>query len=105
MILAAENIDDGSPVNAGRDDRITINQAAELVFNIIGWRPRRVRRDLSKPQGVASRAADLTRARRVLGWEPKESYAEGFRKTIEWYFANNNGKEVKANLDRLLMER
>jgi UDP-glucose 4-epimerase len=105
MILAAEKIEDGSPVNAGRDDRITINQAAELVFNIIGWRPRRVRRDLSKPQGVASRAADLTRARRVLGWEPKESYAEGFRKTIEWYFANNNGKEVKANLDRLLMER
>ncbi len=105
MILAAEKIEDGSPVNAGRDDRITINQAAELVFDIVGWRPRRVRHDLSKPQGVASRAADLTKARRVLEWEPKVSYAEGFKKTIEWYFANNNEKKVKANLDRLLMER
>lgn len=105
MILAAEKIEDGSPVNAGRDDRITINQAAELVFNIVGWRPRQVQHDTSKPQGVASRAADLVRANRVLSWKPKVSYAEGFRRTIDWYFANNDEKKVKANLDRLLMER
>ena len=105
MILAAEKIEDGSPVNAGRDDRITINEAAEVVFDIVGWRPRRVEHDLSKPQGVASRAADITRARRVLGWEPRVSYVEGFKKTIEWYFANNDKKKVKANLNRLLMER
>lgn len=105
MILAAEKIEDGSPVNAGRDDRITINQAAELVFDIVGWRPSRVQHDLSKPQGVASRAADLTRAGRVLRWKPKVSYAEGFKRTIDWYFANNDEKKVKANLDRLLMER
>jgi nucleoside-diphosphate-sugar epimerase len=105
LVLAAEKIEDGSPVNAGRDDRITINQAAELVFNLIGWKPRRVQYDISKPQGVASRAADLTRARRVLRWEPRVSYAEGFKKTIEWYSANNSEEKVKANLYRLLMER
>jgi UDP-glucose 4-epimerase len=105
LVLAAEKIEDGSPVNAGRDDRITINQAAELVFGIGRWRPRQVHHDLSKPQGVASRAADLTRAKRVLGWEPKVSYAEGFKKTFEWYFANKDEKKVKADLDRLLMER
>jgi len=105
MILAAEKIEDGSPVNAGRDDRITINQAAELVFDIVGWRPKRVEHDLSKPQGVTSRAADLTRARRVLGWQPKVSYAEGFKKTADWYFTNKDRKKVKADLERLLMER
>lgn len=105
MMLAAEKIDDGSPVNAGRNDRITINLAAELIFDIVGWRPKLVKHDLSKPQGVASRAADLTRARRLLGWEPRASYREGFKKTTEWYFANKNEEDVKANLDRLLMER
>jgi UDP-glucose 4-epimerase len=105
MLLAAEKIEDGSPVNAGRDDRITINQAAELIFDIVGWRPKRIKHDLSKPQGVASRAADLTNARRLLGWEPRVSYREGFKKTVEWYFANKNEKDVKANLDRLLLER
>lgn len=105
MLLAGEKIEDGSPVNAGRDDRITLNQAAELVFEIVGWRPKRIKHDLSKPQGVASRAADLTRAKRLLQWKPKVSYEEGFRKTVEWYSANKNLKKVKANLDRLLMER
>lgn len=105
MILAAEKIEDGSPVNAGRSDRITVNEAAELVFDIVGWRPKRIERDLGKPQGVASRAADLTRARRVLGWEPRVSYREGFERTIEWYFVNKKREEIKADLKRLLMER
>jgi len=105
MILAAEKVEDGSPINAGRDDRVTLNQAAELVFDIIGWRPKQIKHDLSKPQGVASRAADITRARKVLGWEPKTSYREGLKKTVEWYFENKKRGEVKVNLEKLLMER
>jgi UDP-glucose 4-epimerase len=105
LILAAERIEDGSPVNAGRDDRITMNQAAEMVFAITRWKPKTVHHDKSKPQGVASRAADLTRARKVLGWEPKISYRDGFGKTIDWYFTTKNREEIQAGLDRLLFER
>ena len=105
MILAAEKIEDGSVVNAGRDDRITLDQAAELIFDIVGWKPKRIEHDLSKPEGVTSRAADLTKAKRVLQWEPKVSYEEGFRKTAEWYLASKNVKEVLASLDRNLIER
>ena len=105
MILASERIEDGSPVNAGREDRITLNQAAELVFEIAGWRPKEIGHDLSKPQGVASRAADLTKARRILGWEPRISYREGFERTMEWYFTNKSRENVKVNLDKLLLER
>jgi UDP-glucose 4-epimerase len=105
LVLTAEKIEDGSPVNAGRDDRITINEAAEIVFGIVGWKPRTIKHDLSKPEGVASRAADLTRARKILEWEPKVTYREGFAKTVEWYFANNNRKTVKSNLEHLLLER
>jgi UDP-glucose 4-epimerase len=105
LILAAEKITDGSPVNAGRDDRITLNRVAEMIFEISGWRPHRIKHDMSKPQGVASRAADLSRARSVLDWEPKVSYEEGFRRTAKWYFANKNPATVKTSLERLLMER
>lgn len=105
LILAAEKIEDGSPINAGRDDRITINRAVELIFSIVRWRPKQIKHDLAKPQGVASRAADLTRARKILGWEPKVSYKEGFKKTIEWYFSNKKREDVKANLEKLLMKR
>jgi nucleoside-diphosphate-sugar epimerase len=105
LILAAEKITNGSPVNAGRDDRITINKACELVFDAMNWRPKKIEHDLSKPQGVASRAADLTRASQVLGWKPKYTYSEGFKKTIDWYVSQKDRREVKANLEKLLMER
>jgi len=105
ILLVAENITDGSPINAGRDDRITLNQVTELIFEIIGWEPIQIYHDLAKPQGVASRAADLTKAKKILGWEPKISYREGFRKTIKWYLENKKKKEVKSNIEKLLMER
>jgi UDP-glucose 4-epimerase len=105
LILASEKIDDGSPINAGRDDRLTLNDAAEMVFDTMKWRPKNILHDLSKPQGVASRAADLTRARSVFEWEPRVGYAEGFKKTIEWYAANRDKSVVKAEIERLLLER
>jgi nucleoside-diphosphate-sugar epimerase len=105
LVLASEKIEDGSAVNAGRDDRITINKAAETVFNITNWKPSKIAYDRSKPQGVASRAADLTRAKKILNWAPKGNYREGFEKTISWYFANKDKTEVKSKLEQLLMER
>ena len=35
LILASEKVTDGSAINAGRDDRVTMNEAAELIFDII----------------------------------------------------------------------
>jgi len=105
LISASEKIEDGSAVNAGRSDRLTINQAADLVFELVNWKPKKVEHDLSKPQGVASRAADLSKAREVLNWAPRVSYREGFKKTIEWYFANHNIEAVKSNLEKSLLER
>jgi len=105
MMLAAEKITDGSAINAGREDEITINETAELIFDILNWRPRKIKYDLSKPVGATSRAADLTKARKLLGWEPKVSYKQGIEKTIEWYVANRKKEDVSAGMETLLMER
>jgi len=104
-MLACEKIVDGSPLNIGRDDRITINATAELIFELTNWRPKKIHYDLTKPQGVASRAADLTRAERLLKWRPKVSYKEGFMKTIDWYFSNKKEDDIRKNFERLLFER
>lgn len=105
MILASEKIEDGSPVNAGRSDRITLNQTAELVFDLMGWRPKKIIHDLTKPQGVKSRAADLTQCRLRLGWEPKVGYRDGFGRTIKWYLASHDQAAVSSKLEKLLTER
>ena len=56
-------------------------------------------------QGLEKEGADLTKARPILGFEPKVSYKEGFKRTIDWYFTNKYKEEVKANMNKLLMER
>jgi len=105
ILLAAEKIENGSVVNAGREDRITIEDACDIIFHLLNWRPKKITYDLNKPQGVASRAADLTRARSVLKWEPQVSFDNGFKKTIEWYVAHKNPEQVLKHLDQLLLER
>jgi len=105
MILASERIEDGSAVNAGRSDRLTINQAAELIFELMSWRPKKIVYDLTKPEGVKSRATDLTQARLLLSWEPKVTYREGFARTIKWYTMTHERATVNLQLEELLMER
>ena len=105
LLLACQKIEDGSPVNAGRDDRITINDVVEQIFKIMEWKPKRIHRDLSKPVGVLSRAADLTKSRKLLGFEPKVTYKEGFARTIRWYESNKDEEDVRRHLSRLPMER
>ena len=105
LILAAEKIEDGTPVNAGLSEHIKIGDVCEKIFELTGFRPKKMIFDRSKPQGVASRAADLTRAKRLLNWEPKVSFEEGLRRTIDWYFSTKNRERVKKQLNRLLFER
>ena len=105
MILAAEKIENGTSVNAGRDDRITINEAVGMIFDIVDWQPKRIIHDLSKPEGVASRAANIEYAKSVLGWEPKITYQEGLERTVKWYFEIKDKNKIKQNLKTILFER
>jgi UDP-glucose 4-epimerase len=105
FLHASQKVSDGSAINAGRNDRITMNEAAELIFDIINWHPQEISYDLSKPQGVASRAADLTKAKELFDWQPQVGYRDGFTKTIDWYFAKKNIDDVKEKINQLLMER
>jgi len=105
LILASEKIEDGTPVNAGLSEHIKIKDVCEKIYEYTGFRPKKVLFDRSKPQGVASRAADLTKAKRLLNWEPKVSFEEGLQRTINWYFSTKNRERVQKQLYRLLFER
>lgn len=71
------------PVNIGSDHSISINELADLIIKISGKSITK-EHDLSKPQGVRGRNADLNLARRVLSWEPKVTIEEGLEKTYRW---------------------
>ncbi len=78
--------DHGRPINIGSDRLVTINQLADIVIHISG-KTIVPTHDLTKPQGVRGRNADLTRVRQVLGWEPEVTLEEGLRRTYEWTVA------------------
>jgi GDP-L-fucose synthase len=105
MIRAAEKITDGSPVNAGTAEHIKIIDCAKAIFEEVGWSPKEFHFDRTKPVGVYSRAADLTRSRSLLGWEPEIGFREGLRRTIEWYYATHDQAHVGQNMQVLLNER
>ena len=100
-LIAAESIDDCSPINIGREDQISINELSEIIFDIVGWRPNEIKRDLEAPIGVRSRAADLSMCRRKLDWVPEVSFRKGLEQTIDWYYTVNDGVEFDIH-DRLM---
>ncbi|MEL6944132.1 MAG: UDP-glucuronic acid decarboxylase family protein, partial [Bacteroidota bacterium] len=73
------------PVNIGNPDEITIKAFAEEVLEMVGNSDARiVYRDLPKDDPKVRRP-DITRAKEVLGWEPKISRAEGLKMTYEYF--------------------
>jgi len=105
MIRAAERIEDGSAVNIGTAEHIKIIDSAKMIFDESGFTPESINYDTSKPVGVFSRAADLTKTRSVLDWEPATGFREGLQRTMKWYYENKNIEEVASKLGILLTER
>lgn len=81
VLLMNSNYD--KPMNIGSDRLVTINQLADIVCNISGKKITK-KYNLAAPQGVRGRNADITLARRILGWEPKTSLEDGLKKTYTW---------------------
>lgn len=84
-ILAAEKISDMTPVNLGTGQRYKIIDVVKMICKILNWMPSSFNFDTSKPSGALSRSLDNTRAKELLGWEPKFSLKEGLEKTVKWY--------------------
>jgi UDP-glucose 4-epimerase len=105
LIKAAEKIDDGSAVNVGTAEHVTIKQLVEKIFQNTGFRPKRCEFDTSKPVGVFSRAASIKNTKKLLGWAPDTSIDEGLDRTIKWYYAVKDKEEIRKKLGVLLTER
>ncbi len=104
-ILAAEQIDDATPVNLGTMERTRVIDAAREVLSYTYQpdTPFEFRPDM--PTGPANRVADNMRARALLGWEPKVKFIDGLHRTIDWYYATHERAVVSARLEAALTER
>ena len=71
------------PMNIGSERLVTIDELADIIIRISG-KTLTEKHDLTAPQGVRGRNADISLARRVLGWEPEVSLEDGLASTYKW---------------------
>src|SRR5256885_10834062 len=72
------------PVNIGNPVEMTIKQIAETIIRMTGSKSTIVYKPLPTDD-PKQRRPDITRARTLLGWEPKVQLEEGLIKTIEYF--------------------
>lgn len=96
-IRAAERIRDGSAVNLGTMERITVRDAALLAQRLVGHDAPLVNL-LDMPVGPLNRVADCTRARDVLDWAPRVPFVDGMARTVDWYVSTKDRADVEAIL-------
>lgn len=83
MIYRLMHSDHEGAMNIGTDRLVSVDEVYDIVAGITGVQIEKVH-DLSKPQGVRGRNADLTLMRQVLGYEPQVSLEEGLARTYAW---------------------
>jgi dTDP-glucose 4,6-dehydratase len=80
LMLSKEN----DPVNIGNPAEMTIRQIAETIIEMTGSTSRIVYKPLPVDDPKV-RKPDITRARTLLGWEPKVELREGLTRTIDYF--------------------
>ena len=103
-IRSAEHIDDGTAVNLGTMERVRVMDAVKMVCEMAGYDPEIVLQP-DMPTGPMNRVAENSLAKKLLDWEPQVLFAEGLKRTYEWYTSTKDPDEVRAIFDFMLTER
>jgi UDP-glucose 4-epimerase len=104
IALAGAKLSGFEAINIGSQQHHTILDLTAEIFKTLGWKPSRMEYQLDKPVGVKSRASDNEKCRKLLGWEPSFSLADGVSRTARWYVAQLTPEKL-AGLQHSLMER
>jgi dTDP-glucose 4,6-dehydratase len=78
--------DYSNPVNIGNPNEISLKDFAEEVLKLTGSKVKIIYKDLPVDD-PKQRQPDITKAKNILGWEPKVGRAEGLQKTYDYFKA------------------
>ena len=83
-LVALMDSDEVDPVNLGNDREVTMIELAQTLGKIIGHPLKTEHRPLPQDDPVR-RQPDLTRARTILGYEPRVSLETGLQETMAYF--------------------
>jgi nucleoside-diphosphate-sugar epimerase len=84
LFAAMEHGRAGEVYNIGRPDEMSVLEFAREVIRVAGTEAR-IEMVPPRPQDIARRRPDISKAERQLGWHPAIPLAAGLRTTIQWY--------------------
>lgn len=84
IVRAAEVMDEPVPINLGGGTEISIRDLVTKIAAACDFHGRIVW-DSSKPDGQPRRGLDISRARHLLGWEPRQGFDAGLKATVDWW--------------------
>ena len=85
------------PVNLGSGEGVSIKKIVEIITGNMKTKPEVVW-DISKPSGDKKRLLDISRAKTLLGFEPKISIEEGIKEVMDWYLENKDIADKRYNV-------
>ena len=83
------------PVNIGNPNEFMILECAQVVLKVTGSRSR-IRYAALPQDDPKQRRPDITKARQLLGWEPKIGLETGLRKSLEYFKSAIAAEKVVA---------
>jgi GDP-L-fucose synthase len=89
VLFLLESYDGDDHVNVGAGEDLTIQELADLVADVVGYRGEVVW-DAAKPDGTPRNLLDVTKIDR-LGWKPRIPLHEGIASTYAWYVGHQLG--------------
>lgn len=92
MMLAIEKEAYGEVFNIGTEEEIKIKDLAALIIRIFGS-PVKIKFGQEQLGGQPRRNADISKAKKILGYSPEVKLEEGLKKTIDWYKENAQVKK------------
>ena len=95
LIAAARAETFDSPVNLGNPSELTMLELAEATMRVAGKRVDLVRKPLPKDD-PRRRCPDITKARRLLGFEPKTAVEVGLKRTYDDFLARLNARAAAS---------
>jgi nucleoside-diphosphate-sugar epimerase len=71
-------------MNLATATRCTLNQTFAILRELIGYKGEPAYAE-ARAGDIKDSLADIERAKKLLGYEPKVDFREGLRRTVEWY--------------------
>ncbi|MFX1445944.1 MAG: SDR family oxidoreductase [Promethearchaeota archaeon] len=89
-ILAGEKDVSGEIYNIGAGNPITLNNLGHLILKLTGKEHLKLEYTDPRPGDIKHSYADLTKAKNLLGFQPKYKQEEGLREYFKWYVKKHN---------------